>query len=163
MRILLLLIAFSYSIGVYSQRTEAICNIIDQVDEHRLANTLIKMKGEGYNDNGTQKTESLPARFVEGHFRKLGDDYASIEYMTYAKQKQIEKIWKITLEEIQMCHPELVMEVGEDNTEEYQMYFFCDSSEVGGNQFVRDYKKMAFQVKVIHAPNEQSQLMIKLQ
>ncbi|MDX2360916.1 MAG: hypothetical protein QNK23_08930 [Crocinitomicaceae bacterium] len=163
MRLLLLLVLLNFSHISSAQYVDALCNIIAEVNQHRISGVLEKVKGEGFNESGFCTTVSIPPRFTEGNFRELGDSHFSIEYKTFGKPKQIDKIWKVVSEEINQCYPNLILETSENSTDEYQKYFFCDPSEAEGNHFVRDYEKLAIKIQIIYRKDDQSEFIITLQ
>ena len=153
MRKLILLLTCVASMHSYAQTTTALCDVIGDIEKYKAENTLFKLATTEKNLDGSHITNIIPARFSESKLRILDEGFF-LEFYTYGKRKQMEKVLKALIAEIEYCYPEHVIEEGDYESDNYRKLFFCHSSEKGGSLRQEDYEKMTFIISIAHSPEE---------
>lgn len=146
---------------ISAQEITALCDVMKDVETYRADSSMSKLATDQRNFDGSYETNIIPARFVETSFREVGEGGYILEFKTYGKPKQMEKVLTQLIEEIEYCYPEYVYEEGEFDTETYRQLFFCHPDDKGGSKKSLDYKRFTFMISILHTKGDQSKIVLK--
>lgn len=144
-----------------SQVITALCDVLKDVEKYRADSTMSKLATDQRNFDGSYQTNIIPARFVETAYRDVGGGGYMLEFKTYGKPKQMEKVLVQLIEEIAYCYPEYIYEEGEFDTETFRQLFFCHPDDKGGSRKSSDYRRFTFLISILHTKGDQSKIVLK--
>lgn len=161
MRILLTTCLLLIGQSLFAQKVTALCDVLGDIEKHKMDSTMSALSTGERNFDGSYPTTIIPARFVESSFRDIGSGAFMMEFKTYGKPKQMEKVITQLIDEIAYCYPDYIIENNELDTEMYRQLFFCHKDDKGGSKKSADYQRLTFMISILHTEGDQSKIVLK--